>query len=43
MGYFPILSPIFHHSSIPAFHSDGTNRFPLKDWLFHAVVENPRR
>jgi len=39
----PPLSPIFQHSSIPFFHSDGINRLPLINLYFQEVVEFPRR
>ena len=40
MAYF---RPYSQYSSIPVFHSDGTKRLPLEDYLFHIVVEIPKR
>jgi hypothetical protein len=33
-GLFPPLSPIFQHSRILFFHSDGKNRLPLINLYF---------
>jgi hypothetical protein len=35
--------PYPQYSSIPLFHSDGINRFPLKNLYYQKVVEFPRR
>jgi hypothetical protein len=40
MVYFRLYP---QYSSIPAFHSDVTKRLPLQDYLFHMVVEIPKR
>ena len=40
MVYF---RPYPQYSSIPAFHSDGINRFSLKDIYFQEAIEFPRR
>ena len=41
--FFTIKMVYFHpysqYSSIPAFHSDGTKRLPLKDCLSQIVME----
>ena len=40
MVYF---RPYPQYSNIPAFHSDGINRLPLKNLQFRKVVEFPKR
>jgi hypothetical protein len=35
--------PFPQYSSIPFFHSDGINRFSLKDYYFQDAIEFARR